>query len=387
MSSAENQLATVTPLPGFARMLPSEEQVNASIARPLPEFDIIIEDATSGPEIAFDGGMHFDRHYRFSDGSRYTTRVTQPHKQLYDRPLSSRLPWCTDLNGLYGEYVDPLHARNGSLSVRTSSQRRSLLRAATGAITGAFSESHLLSHYAYAHHVILNELEEQGIADFSEVIESGDSQAGMTNLAFQGLCAQFGRSAPYNDITDICRADKVTPTLDPRVIAATMKYLLLDEPAELVSSAKKYSPEERRILARTAPADVRFWLHQLAVGHDLFSGVTGGFVDHVPGNSTTALRFFNGSRLNHAESFTARLSRLPGVHIYHEDGTHMSIADPDVQQTTIDRIDLAQELLSGGVLPHELDAALIVERVGPSRPSALSGRLGRAARQLAQTAN
>ncbi|MDB5169640.1 MAG: hypothetical protein JWN82_36 [Candidatus Saccharibacteria bacterium] len=389
MSPAE-QLASVTRLPGMINSLPSPEQVERSTASTLPDHDISIDDIRVDKPRPFDGGVHIDRHYRMIDSNRvvtkYTGRVTLAESQSYDILLSHRLPWCTTLDGTY-DMIDEEHARRGSSGVRVSSRQTDIVSATLNLADALVGDNDMLAYDSYAHHVILDDIDELEVAAPKEIIETGDSKAAITNFAVQAYAPRFRREVVYSDITDPCLEHGVRPRmLRPKELKEVMHYFGVKEPKNLVAATAEYSNAEKLRMARTVSLWPGFLIHQVATGFALFAGKGGGFVDHIPNSSRTAVGFFNGSPYNHGQDWERRLAPFTGVYTYWQDGTHLSILERNVQGGTIDRVDLTQELLKTVLTPDELDAAHIVAEVAKRQPSVLSGQSSRAARQPARTA-
>lgn len=383
MSSAE-QLATVTPFPGAINSLPPLANQN-NIASELPEFDFGIDDIEVGKTRYFDGGAHIDRHYRFSNGAEYVGRLTISHSGLYEPPLSHRLPWCTELNGLYTD-VDEEHARRGSTSIRVSPERTSVLKAAKNLGDALWGDNNMLARDAYTQHLILDDIDLLGITAPGQAIETGDSKAAMTNPAVQAYAARFGRLILYSHNNDPCVEHALTAEdFTPEAVIKNMKYLLVDEPRELLRAIRTHPIHKIPQLAQTSSLRPGFWLQQVATGPALFSGKSGGFPEHMPNDSVTSIRLFRHSEFNHALGWLRRFAPFKGIYVFMEDGSHMSLADSRIQLSTIEYVEVAQQQIKDGVKPSELSAEQIVNEVNLRRTSFRSGRSNHAARRPVQT--
>lgn len=384
MSSAE-QLASVTPLPGVINRPLDTEQLEQSIASPLPTFDLGIDEIKVGKTKYFDGGAHIDRQYRLNNGAVFVGRLTVSRSGNFDTLLSHRLPWCTELNGMYTE-VDEEHARRGSTSIRVSPEKTGIFRAAHNVVDAIWGPNNMLARDAYVQHLILDDIDSLGIAEPDQAIETGDSKAAMTNPAVLAYAAKFGRLIRYSDTTDPCLEHALSlDNLTPEAAAKNTKYLLINEPRELKRAVRTHPLHKLPRLARTAPLTPGFWLHQVATGFALFSGKSGGFVDHIPNETVAAVRFFNHSEFNHSLDWLRRLDPFKNVYVYQEPGSHMSLADLDVQMSTIDRVEEVQNRFKDGVTPEELDIEMIVKDVQVARLAARSGQSNHAVRRPVQT--
>jgi hypothetical protein len=357
--SAPDQLATVTVLPGTYENEPID-----AVAAPLPEYNLQIHDAKPTKPVAFEGGSHHDWTYQLSDGSVFHSRLTLSRQQQYDIGLSHRTPWCTDLNGMYSE-VDKEYARRGMTGTRVGPEQTSVVRAARNLAMVLFGSDTQLAHDAYVHHLILDHVDSLGIANAKTVIDTGDSRGAMTNFGVQSYATAFNRTMVYNDINDPCIEHAVAP--GPRTalkLPGIAKYLGV-EVVELAKAIKDYDADQLLPIAKTARFSPAFWLHQASTGLALFKGEAGTFIDHIPGNSVTAVGLFDNSPLNQSAEWRRRLQPFTNVFAYSQSGSHLSLARWGVQLRTINRVELVQEQLATVRSADELNVEAVVrEAIG-----------------------
>lgn len=195
---------------------------------------------------------------------------------------------------------------------------------------------------------------------------TGYSMGKMKLIAMLGLSSQMGREVGVSIGLDPCLVNGVDYQKELADAPGLVKYL--------TSEAKEIPVQMRRnIHPRTLIRDLRRARHLVdTVGITpkfisnvrdkwdvLATGETRTFPPNVPEEAVVIIHFFDGCRWNDSSDYDELFGNHPNVRAIHEDGLHLSGADPEVVGRVVDKNVLALKLMDQKVSQKELADALM----------------------------
>lgn len=278
------------------------------------------------------------------DGSRFIYRQISPKTQKSDISVDFSPPLGTKVNG-YNTYMAIQIVKAGI---------------PTRIIGTDQTHGHNLRHASKATHLILNEADNiSSLSSPGESIMIGYSMGAMKAMGMLSLASQYNRNIPF------------TLGLDP-CLAKAMNYNE-HNPFELAIYLAKETQELGKIMLNDIIEEnpiqflkrTKYYLESIEVSPQfitniwdkwktLCSGETGVLASEVPIDASMVLHFFNRSIFNNQESFKDIFSSHPNIKLIGEDAYHISGGNHHIVDRVVDKLKLAEKLISEKVNPTDL---------------------------------
>jgi hypothetical protein len=342
-----DQLADVIHFPSRSE----EGFFDSPAAAPLP-YELEIAD-WSEPKAKYDKkvGNIETSIVTLADSSRYVFRKTIPLEQQWGTSVDFKLPLSTRVNG-YNTYI-----------ARKLAQRDIHSR-----IIGTNqSQGFDLLHDTQAMLLILEQDDATGSTSKpGESAMIGYSMGEMTALAALGLAPLMDRDVKVSIGLDPCLANEVDYQKEGEDKAGLALYLgreALELPYILGKNLlNDGSPIRTLRRARHFVNTVGFTPEYIQNTHDkwdvIATGETGTLLGNIPEEAVMIIHFFDKSHFNDNGTYQEKLAGHPFFRAIHEQGYHLSGADPQVIGRVVDKTELALELLEQKVARRDLADAL-----------------------------
>jgi|GEM_PF-7061127 len=299
----------------------------------------------------------------FSDGSQNKVREVLASNRKFGSDFAYSTPLGTDLDG-HNTYVAIQGAREG---VDTY---------IFGPPEEPTSDQHL-SHEAQAFSVAMQTIRtdkaEKGKESGTFMI-GGYSMAGMKAPAQVHYMNKLGMWVPALNVIDPCLAEEVTWAETKKLMTKAYigKELLeghraifsRDEGDSLLHAAKRTAH-----MATSISIHPRYIRRHIRIGKEIWKGEAGTFPQYVPAGTVYAAHFFEDSRFNHFDVYTAAITAHPYGRVLQEAGLHLTAMRRTVIRNYIGQMVSTQKLVEKGAQPDAM-AQILYLPLRPQRPTA-----------------
>lgn len=342
--SARLKLASSIPSPDEKGFFDSPETATLPYELGIAEW--------SEPRIKYDKGIgNIETSIAtLDDGSRYVFRKITPSEQRWDTSVDFSPPLATRVKG-YNTYIARKLAQRGlpSRIVGTNQSR-------------GFN----LLHDTQAMLHILKQDDTDSTCTPGESVMIGYSMGKMKELIALGLAPLMGRDIKISIGLDPCLANKVDYEKEAEDLPGLVLYLgreALELPyifgKNLLNDGSPIRTLRRaQHFVDTVGFGPKFAQNTYDKWNVIATGETGKHLGNIPSESVIIIHFFGNSHFNDTETYKEELAKHPYFRAIHEEGYHLSGANPEVIGRVVGKTELGLELLEQKVAKRDLADAL-----------------------------
>jgi hypothetical protein len=205
---------------------------------------------------------------------------------------------------------------------------------------GKFLFKKSVGRSAHHQHALFDNLKYGATFDSDIIFSTGDSRGAMTGEAVDAIAPEYNRQVGYSDYIAGCFEHNPTPVELLKLIQTPVK--------EMIALGKLGCRMAREELISGNIGDSfdylgTFDLHPMNLLHEtawlypLITGDAGKYAKAVPLDSIGVRTLLRGDTMSQHKAWEATHSVRPGIRFIIEEGSHLNLANPEIQQARVNR--------------------------------------------------